>query len=437
MMKNIKTQIKIFSFGVLIFLNLGTSVHFQKPQNETGTNKCFIVSDIHFDPLFGAHNDTALYRKLTLSSLKEWKKLFENSPLEATVNVGLLGKDANYGLLESALANMKKRLANPSFIVIAGDFVWHGAKPKDSVLKRKSIQFIAQLFKENFPGVTIVPAMGNNDTYGNDYELQDAKFLSDFADVWSPDLPKLAADELKSQSYYSCKKDNLTFLVLNSASLAYGSQYQEQADAQLAWLQTNLSNPENKNVWIISHIPPGLNGYNDKNMWNVDNTQTFINSVLKQAPKVKLEIAGHTHFNEFKIFYDVNQTPVAFMRLAPSICDNHGNNPSFEIAEFNNTSGEVTGETNYYLNLSAIPKDKSAEALEWNDTLGPVSTLHSDNISAAAFSKVIDDVKSDKTWQGLHNYVKFYTVGTNIDSTKTINRSNYLKYLKADSLKAK
>jgi len=36
----------------------------------------------------------------------------------------------------------------------------------------------------------------------------------------------------------------------------------------------------------------------------------------------------------------------------------------------------------------------------------------------------------------LKNYVKFYNVGATPDSAKTMNRSNYMNYLKADSLKA-
>ena len=220
-------------------------------QSNGATQKCFIISDIHFDPLFGAHGDTALYKKLQTTATGSWKQLFDGSALQTTVNTTLLGKDANYGVLKSALANMKKRLPKPAFIVIAGDFIWHGAKPKDSVLKRKCLWFIAGLFKENFPTVTIIPAMGNNDTYSDDYILQDSKFLNDFADAWSPNLPKAAAAELKSKGYYTTKKDNVKFIVINGASLAYGSQYQEQADAQLAWLQTTLSSADTKNVWII------------------------------------------------------------------------------------------------------------------------------------------------------------------------------------------
>jgi hypothetical protein len=287
-----------------------------------------------------------------------------------------------------------------------------------------------------FPGTTIIPALGNNDTYGADYVLQDARFLKDFADAWSPNLPKQAAGELQAGGYYTCLKGNLKFMVINSALLSYGSQYQDQADTMLNWLQTNLSGNHTKNVWIVMHIPPGLNGYNNKSLWNVANSQTFVNSIVKYSPVVKFSIASHTHFNDFKVFYNKVNSPVAFMRIVPSVCDNHGNNPSFEIAEFNKNTGRVIRETNYYLYLAAIPKDKSAGDIVWNNTLGLPSGLELNKITAEGFSGFINKVKNDPSGQMLGRYVKFYTVGTRIDSSKTINHGNILNYLKADSLKA-
>ena len=346
-------------------------------------------------------------------------------------------KDANYGVLQSALTNMKKRLLHPAFIVIAGDFIWHGAKPADSVLKKKSISFIAQLFKEDFPGVTIVPAMGNNDTYGQDYEMQDPRFLNDFANAWTPNLPKASADQLKSQGYYTCKAGNVELIVINSAALNYGSHYYLQGTGMLNWLQTNLADSNTKNVWIVMHIPPGLNVFNNSNFWNVDFTQTFVDNVVKYSPKINFIIASHTHLDDFRVFYNNSNTPVSFMRIVPSICSNHGNNPSFEIAEFNGISSKVEKETSYYLNLITVPQNVSASLLDWNATISLPSGLKLDKINALSFSKLIDDIKIDKTGLLLGDYVNFYTVGTSIDSSLIFKRRNYLNYLKADSLKGK
>jgi sphingomyelin phosphodiesterase acid-like 3 len=421
------------TFILLFFLSLIFSFN---SYAQAPAQKCLIVSDIHFNPLYGTPTDTALKRKLQNSSIDKWKGFFESSAPQMTVNSSLLYQDANFGVLQSAILNMKRKLPHPAFIIIAGDFIWHNATPADSVLKKKTIQFIAGLFKKHFPGTTIIPAMGNNDTYGDDYALQDSKFLNDFADAWSPNLPAAAAGMLKAQGYYSINKGSLKFIVINSAPLSYGSQYQQQAGAMFTWLQTNLSGAAGKNVWIVMHIPPGLNGYNDSNMWNPDFTQAFVNAIVKYSPKVKFMIASHTHFNDFKVFYNQASRPVNFMRIVPSICSNHGNYPSFEIAEFSHVTGRVIKEANWYLNLAAVPP-KANGAPAWNSSVSLPEDLGLSSINAEGFSNLINNIKSDKSGQMLKKYVRFYNIGTPIDSSSTINSNNIMNYLKADSLKSK
>jgi hypothetical protein len=430
-MKNTKT---IFPF-FLSFLFFSFTGFSQSAKKEAEIKKCLIVSDIHFDPLFGAHNDTALYKKLKGASFEEWKKSFEASKQQTTVNNTLFFRDANYGVLQSALANMKKRLPHPAFIIIAGDFIWHGAKPVDSVLKKKTIRFIAQLFKKNFPGAPIISTMGNNDTYNNDYEIQDSRFLNDFAEAWSPNLPKASADQLKAQGYYTFTTGNLDLVVLNSTLVRSGSRY-PQGPVMLNWLQSTLANT-GKKVWIIAHIPPGTNVYNGTGFWNANYTQTFVDEVVKYSPKINLMITSHTHFNDFTVFYNSANAPVSYLRTIPSICSNHGNNPSFDVAEFNDATGRMEKETSYYLNLIAVPKEANYTNLDWNDTISLPSLLNMNKIDAENFSKFIDNVRTDQSGQALDRYKKFYTVGTKVDSSIRINKVNYMKYLKADSLKGK
>jgi len=437
-MKNIEARFHAPAVSLLVLLNLVFSIacYSQTTGKVAATGKCLIVSDIHFNPLYGSQMDTALKKKLKKASLDEWKRYFEGSTAQMSINSGLLFNDANYGILRSALDNMKAKLPHPAFIIIAGDFIWHAATPADSVLKMKAMQFIARLFKERFPGVTIIPAMGNNDTYGPDYALQDTKFLNDFAAAWAPNLPKHSGDELKAKGYYTCVTGNLKVIVFNSALLNYGTHY-PQAGAMLNWLQANLAETKTKNVWLLTHIPPGTNVYNNASFWNADYTQTYINTVVKYSSKVKLGIASHTHFNDFRVFYNASNEPVSYMRIVPSVCSNHGNNPSFDIADFNSNTGQVINETNYYLNLAAIPKDKSITQAVWVDSISLPAILKMDEISASGFSKFMDKLKADQSPQALNDYKKFYTIGTKIDSSIRINRVNYIKYLKADSLKGK
>jgi len=442
-MENIRKNYAVTAFCLLLFsgavLLSFTSRQgiINKPQ---ASQKCLIVSDIHFNPLYGASStDTALKRKLETWSFAEWKQYFESSPAQMTLDSTLLYQDATYAVLRSALYNMKKKLPHPAFIIIAGDFIWHNATTGDSILKKKTIQFIARLFKEHFPGALIIPAMGNNDTYGNDYALQDPKFLKDFAAAWEPNLPTPSADSLKAHGYYTCETGNLKVIVLNSAPLDSIYHLPQPAGIMLNWLHNELANANGKNIWILMHIPPGLNGYNSLPMWDAGNAQTFVNDIVKYAPEVKFMVASHTHFNDFKVVYDNSRipAPVSFMRIVPSICSNHGNYPSFEIAEINSTTYQVTGETNWFLNLKHPSNTKGTAEITWKDSVILPSSLKLGAINAGNFSKLINHIKADKTGHMLKSYVNFYNVGTPFDSAATINRSNYSNYMRADSLKGK
>jgi len=438
-MKNIKITVITACLGPIIFSAFFLSF---KPGSDpinsvSATQKCLIVSDIHFSPLYGASvTDTVLKRKLQHSNFDEWKAYFEGFAPQMALNANLLGQDANYAVLQAALVNMKRRLPHPAFIIIAGDFIWHGATPADSILKKKTVLFIARLFKENFPGALIIPALGNNDTYGQDYDLQDPKFLRDFANAWSPNLPQPSGDFLKEHGYYSCEAGNMEFLVLNSASVCAGKNYKQQADEMLKWLRLKLSNSNGKNVWIIMHIPPGVNAFNKTNFWDVAYRDEFVDDIIKSAPSVKLMIASHTHLNDFKVVYDHSKypAPVALLRIVPSVCSNHLNYPSFDVATVNASTGDLVSETNWYLKLPSAAAKISPQTI-WLDSLSLPKYLKLDKISAVGFSKLIDNIKSDKTGQMLKNYANFYDVGTTMDSALFINHKTYMNYLQADSLK--
>jgi len=438
-MKSIKIPIIIASLG-LIFLSafLISFRRIKRPESAGATQKCLIVSDIHFSPLYGTPlKDTILKRKLEHASFDEWKAYFEGFAPQMALNANLLGQDANYAVLQSALINMKKRLPHPAFIVIAGDFIWHGATPADSVLKKKSILFIARLFKENFPGALIIPALGNNDTYGQDYDLQNPKFLHDFADAWAPNLPSSSGDSLKVHGYYSCEAGNMEFLVINTASVCAGKNYKQPAADMLKWLKLKLTNTNGKNVWIVMHIPPGTNGFNKKNFWDVVYKDEFVDDVIRSSSSVKLMIASHTHFNDFKVVYDHSRypVPVALLRIVPSVCSNHLNYPSFDVATINASTGNLVSETNWYLRLPSAAAANISPQTVWADSLSLPQYLGLDKINAAGFSKLIDHIKSDKTGQMTKDYANFYDVGTTMDSILFINHGTYLNYLKADSLK--
>ena len=81
LMKLIKKHFSALGLGFLVLL--ATILSFTRISGTTGkalvTQKCLIVSDIHFNPFYGTSvGDSVLKKKLENASFAEWKQYFES-----------------------------------------------------------------------------------------------------------------------------------------------------------------------------------------------------------------------------------------------------------------------------------------------------------------------------------------------------------------------
>jgi len=414
--------------------------------------RCLIVSDIHFNPFY----DTSLVARLKTSPYDQWDGIFKASKAPYDF-AGMRGHDSNYGLLISAIKSMKSQFDTkhpPAFIVLAGDFIWHGnaepasfSKLPDSIknpFKINAIKFLAQLFRANFPHTRIIPAFGNNDTDMGNYHKQSPAFLNGFADAWEKDGPDRYGNSLRSEGYYSyhpATAPNLKCIVINSSLVGFNPYLVQpfpDADAQkmFAWLGSELhaARKNHNDVWIISHIPPGKNVHDSNEMWRDDYSQMFVDTVAKYARTankitIRAIIASHIHRNDLRVITDV-ASPVAYIRTVPSVSPVYGNNPSYEIAEFDKSTNSLVNEKTYYFDLANSAK-------QWNNTFDLLKQLGLPAINPHSIAGFISKFKADTV--GLGAYIRFYNVGAIVPVTadpKNLNRVNYGNYLGADVLKA-
>jgi sphingomyelin phosphodiesterase acid-like 3 len=106
-------------------------------------------------------------------------------------------QDSNYNLLASALRHAALAAPEAELILLAGDWLAHGfadtyyeyAGDRDPrglyEFTDKTIAFVTQRIREQFPHTPIYPALGNEDSYCGDYQLQPkGEFLRRTADTW-------------------------------------------------------------------------------------------------------------------------------------------------------------------------------------------------------------------------------------------------------------
>lgn len=190
---------------------------------------------------------------------------------------------------------------------------------------------------QKLPGVQVFPAMGNHERApANLYEQakilrilykicgssqlngfflirfptieQDSTmsmFYNDIDTLWRRWLPSNVSSTVKHAAYYSALVrpsfriislnmnacSNLNFWLLRNSTDPYG---------QLQWLIVELQAAEmaHEKVHIIGHIPPGSTDC--LKTWS----RNYYEIIARYEDTVAAQFFGHTHFDEFEVFYD-------------------------------------------------------------------------------------------------------------------------------------
>lgn len=168
-----------------------------------------------------------------------------------------------------------------------------------------------------------------------DPELSSA-WLYDDADVqWSKWLPAEVSSTIRRGGYYTTlARPGLRIVSMNMNycyTFNWWTLYKSQDPASsLLWLRGILEEAEKagEKVHILSHIPPG-----NEDCWSIWSGE-FAKIINRFESTVAVQLYGHTHHEEFKIFYDqvddVNR-PVNVAFVAGSLTSFSNLNPSYRI----------------------------------------------------------------------------------------------------------
>jgi hypothetical protein len=340
--------------------------------------KFLSVSDIHFNPFA----DPALIAKLEAADVAQWDAILASST-PATFSTA--GSDINDALLRSAIAEMKKQISSPAFVLISGDFLAHkfdqtyqqSATDKSpaayTAFVTKTIAYVAEQFRRAYPGVPLYPTLGNNDSDCGDYAVApDSVFLANFRDVWKPLVRSRSFDRrFPTGGYYHADVPALTnvrIIALNTNffSTNYknpcGKPGPDPGLRQLVWLdaELRLARLEGKRVWLLFHIPPGIDVYDSEEyggacpdvkpqtFWKDEYQQKYLKIAAAHRHTILGSFAGHTHQDEFRL------ASGDFIHITPSVSPVFGNNPAFEIVDVT-PRGDLAGYTAHHLPNVTLP----------------------------------------------------------------------------------
>ncbi len=353
-------MVRSLAFGLCVLLSLAP---LRLRGAETPTQRWIAVSDIHFDPLSNPRRADRLIDE----PVERWRAIFVADGADPFSEYG---RDTNDALLESALEAMHSAVGDPEVVIVAGDFLAHDFRAKfDRVAKAhddvsydgfvdKTIAFLALEFRAAFPGARILPVIGNNDGYCTDYGSTPlSPFLGHFASAWggAADDPAIFATQFSVGGYYTqaLPAGNARAVVLNDVywSANYtnpcGQPHSDPGGDELAWFTQALKSAGDSPVWVIAHIPPGIDTYASlhaaqpvpflADRFNVP----FITALTSDAPHVVTAISGHTHMDSFRIVGPRAGEQSVPMLLVPAISPVFYGNPSFTILDVDSSSAQV------------------------------------------------------------------------------------------------
>jgi len=347
------------------------------------------ISDIHFDPMV----DPALVCALVKARASKWETILERTKPESFSSYGT---DTNWWLLKSAVEQFPKTEPRPAFVIVTGDLLAHNfpdtfEKTSEKCHQQpyrkfvfKTVQFLALQLQRRFPNTKIYITPGNNDNDSGNYSISpNGAFLHDTAKL----TRKLArgggelGKQWKALGSFNVQHPTLSNVRLISLdSIVFSQKYKQPqqrgcaansgtaALALMKWLESNLAAAEksNKKVWLMFHIPPGIDGYSSgaayeaasksgvQNaaicehaivpMWVPDCTQSFDEWLARYRTTVTAAFAAHTHSDDFRVMRDSGE----YLLMNPAISPVYEQNPGFRVVSYGG-DGRVTDYTTYYL----------------------------------------------------------------------------------------
>jgi len=424
-----------------------------KPGPTSG--QVLIASDLHFNPFA----DPALGAALAKEPVRKWETILERSSSTA---YSPYGQDTNWWLLRSALDAMRKAEPNPALVMITGDLLAHGFAQKYAqavqdknrnhyrAFVSKTVSFVASQLRQRYNKQQILLTPGNNDDDCGDYDIEaGGPFLSDTAFR----VRGLAREgvrfmsDWKSLGSYSLQPRGIRGLrIISVNSVFFSNKYQavnfadgcSTADSKgpartYSWLESTLNRAaqNREKVWIMMHIPPGIDGYSTMvnyqslaqaaaappqdlcsqaivPMWKPFWTELFDRLVTQYATTITAIFAGHDHTDDFRVIH-AGQSDQGFVLIDPPVSPIYGQNPSFRIVTFAGGSG-LTDQTTWY--LTNLEMAQSTTPGTWAPEYTFAEEWHGPHLDAAGLNSIYDQIHSDPSasqrWLTLLNVSSTY-----------------------------
>lgn len=450
-----------FWLAVAVLLPAGSVSAQSKRAATTGKDDglvtALLVSDIHFDPF----HDPEKAKLLDRSQASAWASILQSADsVNAAQALASLqkscrakGEDTPFPLLRASLDAMRSREAAPGFVTVTGDLIAHqftcryqtlfpgSSQQSYETFVEKTIQFVVEQLRAEFPGTPVYVSLGNNDSDCGDYRLDaGGSFLSKTAELVAEGLPETSRAEVLREfpagGYYNIAMEPLRrtrVIVLNDIYLSpryatcKGVADPAPGNAELDWLEEQLreARAAGQKVWVMGHIPPGVNVYSTvtklTDVCANEPAEMFLKSdrlddlLASYADVVRLGLFAHTHMDEMRVIGPTGPDGVfnggatgareMAVKMVPSISPVDGNNPSFTVARVDKATA--------VLKDFAVVVASDFAGSAWREEYDFAATYHAAAYSPETVEPLITGFRADRKAQqtASQEYIRHYFKG--------------------------
>ncbi|KAK2727956.1 sphingomyelin phosphodiesterase-like [Artemia franciscana] len=334
------------------------------PVEDAPALKVLHLSDTHLDPYYVEGTNAACNEPLCCRITSGYSK----SVVDGAGYWGDYRKcDMPRRTLESMFQHIATQHPDLDYIVWTGDIpphdVWNQTRKENIHVLRETVQ----LFNFYFPNTRVFPALGNHESvpvnsfpppFVESYQSVDWLY-KELELQWRKWLPASASPTVLKGGFYSvlakpgfriislnmnfCNNKNW-WLLLNSTDPVQ----------ELQWLIYELQSAEfnGEKVHILGHIPPGHSDC--LKVWS----HNYYRIINRYEATVTAQFFGHTHFDEYEVFYDEDfrsrATNIAY--IGPSVSPYYGLNPGYRVykidGDYKTSTRAVVDHENWVMNLA-------------------------------------------------------------------------------------
>ncbi|XP_004925235.2 sphingomyelin phosphodiesterase 1 [Bombyx mori] len=307
---------------------------------------------------------------------------------------------------------------NIDVLYYIGDTIDHGVWETSYELINDMNRYLIEKIRKTFgDDVQVIPVLGNHESQPTN-QFAPSRVIGDhlnttwlyegLVDKWGFYLTEDSKRTLLERGEFSqLVRPGLRVIVLNN-NVAYRYNWwlvYDPLDAKkhLDWLVEELYKAEiaGEKVHILAHIPPGVHDLTYT--W----TREYNKIVNRFTNTIAAEFNGHTHSDEFKVFYNQQGTPINVAWGGGSATSYTFYNLNYKIATINTRTFEPLNIVNYAYNLTEANLTPNRRP-HWFQLYDMKNTFGLTDLSAVSMNDLVYKmVTTNKEY--LEKYAAFYS----------------------------